>query len=242
MNGGTRKPPIDETFKLGAGTLRARNDVGGYFFCRYTRPDGKLQSVDALSALGAVAGAFARRQAWAMLKSGATPAERRSWVSAQGADGHTYWFGDALNYVVFEARGQVEPHLSLYSLVGPAAGVPDPEAVIDFAAIFANAAATVGGPRFAVPRETGLPTPNESFTSAVKAHVPVLKARLAALHVTDLELVTVFGTAAQGFVPIAAGERAGIPTAGSLSRLAAVQLFFEAAIPASKLDPSVTGV
>lgn len=224
---------------LRAAVLQARNDIGGYFLDRYSNANGRFDAVNGISAIGAVSGAFAHRQALSMLSNGTMPPDRTSYINVQAADGRTYWLGDAINYVIFEARG---PDLSLYSLVAAAAGVPDPEASIDFAEIFRNTASTIGGPAFAAPRAGVVPRPSENPMNALTAHVPVLRTRMQQLGVHDSELVVAFGAAAQGLVPICAGERPNIPVAQSVSRVQAVQLFFEAAIPISKLDPSLTGV
>lgn len=226
-----------QNITLSPATLQARNDMGGYFLDRYTRPDGKLDGVGAMSAIGAVAGAFAHRQALALLAGDTLPEERRTLAKVEGADGRTYWFGDAINYLVFEARG---PDLSLFALVAAAAGVPDPDAAIDFEGIFKNAAATAGGAEFGQPRAGITPRPTESALDALQ-HLPVLKGRLIQLGVPLSDLVLIFGSAAQGLIPMAAGENPDVPTAAPLSRLEAVQLFFEAAIPTSKLDPALAG-
>lgn len=222
---------------LSPAVLQARNDIGGHFLDRYTAR-GALQPVNAISALGAVSGAFAHRQALAMLADQTMPPDRASYINVQATDGRTYWVGDAINYVVFEARG---PDLSLYSLVAAAAGVPDPATSIDFAEIFRNTASTIGGPAFAMPRAGVAPRPTENPMNALNSHVPILRARLRELGVQDRELVAAFGAAAQGFVPMCAGESANIPVGEQVNRLNIVQLFFETAIPISKLDPAFTG-
>src|SRR5262249_14467701 len=112
---------------------------------------------------------------------------------------------------------------------------------IDFGEIFRNTASTIGGQAFAMPRAGVTPRPTEIPMHALTAHVPILKARLRELGVEGAKLATTFGAAAQGFVPICAGERPNIPVSQQVDRLMDVQLFFEAAIPISKLDPSLTG-
>src|SRR5262249_61152057 len=103
-------------------TQQANADIGGYIMMKYGGVEGDtLQSANAVSALGALAGVFAQAQARSMLASGALPQTQSSLVEAVTNDGARYYFGDAINACLLEGSRE---RPSFWNLAAAAAQDP----------------------------------------------------------------------------------------------------------------------
>lgn len=204
-----------------------------------------------LTAVGALAGFSAQHAIWeSVVKPGKLPAHGGknpadgAFVVAEGRNGEAYYFGDLLNsYLVPEQANYGPPaELTLYSFVS-AAVVSAGAKQLDRAerdAIFANAARTVGGPDFGVPRLPDDHRPLLMPREALNRLWPVTK---QALQFRDPKLVgkegefdprppeewpMIIGIVAQRLIE---------KTKTTLDPRLGMRIVFEAAVPMSKVDP-----
>jgi hypothetical protein len=211
---------------------RAGTEIVRHFLVAYGGAQGGLRPLDAVSALGAVAGALAHVQARTMLAAGTIPWREGCLLTVETKDGRTFWLGDAINACVFES---IREQPSLWDLIGAVARgwVVDDEA--DFPELAGHTVSSFGGPEFGIPR---LPDPyklTEMPINAVRAHASILRKRLREVGLLDAQLVHAFGAAAQTLISIAAGETR-VRVAEPLPHGVSVRLLMESAIPMSKLD------
>lgn len=221
-------------------TQQANADIGGYILMKYGGAEGEtLRAVDAVSALGALAGVFAQAQARAMLASRAMENTESSLVEVRTGDGAAYYFGDAINACLFEGTPE---RLAFWNLAAGAARDPEVGAKIDLADIAKHTASTLGGPDFGKPRLETKYRLNEMPIDAVRAHSVILLKRFKQIGIDPSQLMIAFGLAAQGIAGFAAGEIAGAAVDAPMPRLDIVRLYIEAAVPMSKLDLRALGM
>jgi hypothetical protein len=221
-------------------TQQANADIGGYIMMKYGGVEGAtLQTANAVSALGALAGVFAQAQARAMLASGALPQTQSSLVEAVTKDGARYYFGDAINACVLEGSRE---RPSFWNLAAAAAQDPEIGAKIDLNEIAAHTAHELGGPGFGVPRIDARYGLSEAPIAAVRAHALVLLDRFKQINIDPANLMLAFGLVAQGLASFVAGEHKDVQVSVAMPRVEIVRLYMEAAVPMSKLDLRALGM
>jgi len=216
----------------------ADNYLGTYMLYRYGNGGKRLRAANAMSALGALAGAFAQIQARAMLTAGTLPASRRLLVEVQTTDGQTFYYGDAINACVLEGD---EKHPSLWNYIAAAAKDPRIADKVNLGEMAEHVARTVGTPEFGKPRFGAAFNLTETPLEAVQTHGAQLRSKFRELEVPDTEFVSLFGRVGQALAGFAAGEQ-GIEPDVKLPREAGIRLFMEAAVPMSKLQLSRVGL
>lgn len=221
-------------------TQQANADIGGYIMMKYGGVEGQtLQTANAISALGALAGVFAQAQARAMLASGALPQTQSSMVEAVTKDGAHYYFGDAINACVLEGSRE---RPSFWNLAAAAAQDPEIGNKIDLNEIAAHTAKELGGAAFGIPRIDARYGLSEKPIDAVRAHAVVLLERFRQIQINPANLMLAFGLVAQGLAAFAAGDHKDIAISVPMARVDIVRLYMESAVPMSKLDLRALGM
>ena len=109
---------------------------------------GRIHAETLLAASGAIAGYAAQQALFAKLTdAGQTPVSGGLHV-VQSNDGHRYYFGDPLNWMLVPQSNSVEDALERlwpYAAGGAVAAGLDPTSVPPFEPMFAHVAATIGG-------------------------------------------------------------------------------------------------
>jgi hypothetical protein len=218
---------------------QATADIGGFTLTAYRDKRGVLHAANAVSALGAWAGAFAQAQARAMLVTGALPNTETSLLEVKTKDGGRYFFGDSINVCLMEGDNKSP---SFWKMAAPVAGDAEAAAKIDVLEIARRAAKGVGGSDFGKPHIDARYKLSEQPINALRIHGPVLARRLAEIELSPLKLMTVFGSVAQSFAAFAAGEIKDVPVTVPMKREDIVRLYMESAIPMSKIDMSTVGM
>lgn len=209
-------------------------DIGGYYFTKYGGEEGKLQSANAVSALGAMAGFCAQVQARHMISHGKLPATKTALAEVETKDGRKFYLGDAINACLIQGSPK---RPSFWDVMSAAGQHPEMIKGINLPEMIEHAAKTMGGPDFGVPRirpEFGL---TESPYEALLRHVSVLMKRFEEVGLEQDQLMISFGLAARSLVSFAAGEQPNVTPQPVLSRADCVWLMMESAIPMSKIDP-----
>ncbi len=213
--------------------------LGGYLLTTYSDRKGGLHAPNAVSALGAWAGAFAQVQARALLVSGVIPQTESTLLEMKTKDGASYYFGDAINACLLEGS---EAFPAFWNL---AAGAAKDSKVVDkigLMEIVRHTSSVVGTSKFGVPRINNRYKPSEAPIDAVRMHGPLLLRHFLQLQLNPAMLMTVFGAAAQHFATFAAEEARDVRVTVAMPRLEIVRLYMESAVPMSKLDLASVGM
>lgn len=218
---------------------QATGDIGGFALTAYRDKKGVLHAANAVSALGAWAGAFAQAQARAMLATGALPATETALLQVTTKDGAKYFYGDAINACLMEGGAKAP---SFWQFAGVVAGDAEAAAKIDVRDIARRAAADLGTSKFGKPQIDGRYKLSEQPIEALRKHMPVLARRLHEIGVPATKLTVVFGSVAQSFANFAAGEIKEVPVNTPMKRADIARLYMEAAIPMAKLDMAALGL
>lgn len=218
---------------------KATGDIGGFTLTAYRDKRGVLHAANAVSALGAWAGAFAQAQARAMLLTGALPKKETSLLQVTTKSGETFYYGDAINACLMEGDSKSP---SFWQFVGPIAGDAKAASKIDVPEIARRAASDLGTSKFGKPRIDGRYKLSEQPADALRAHGGVLGRRLQEIGVPPTVLMVVFGAVAQSFAKFAAGEVKDLPVNVPMKREDIVRLYMESAIPMAKMDMKALGV
>lgn len=204
-----------------------------------------------LTAVGALAGFSAQNAIWeSIVKPGKLPLHggknmaEGAFVVAEGKNGETYYFGDLLNsYLVPQPAKYGPPEsLTLYAFVAAAVVGAGKKQVghDELGDIFANAARTVGGADFGVPR---LPKENRPHLMPREALNKLWPVTRQTLQFKDPKLVGApgeFDPRPPAEWPMMIGivaQRLIEKTKATLDPRLGMQIVFEAAIPMSKVDP-----
>lgn len=219
---------------------KSTTEAGGYILGTYRdKKTGVLRAVDAVSALGALAGIFAQVQARAMLQSGVIPQTEKTLAEVSTNTGERYYFGDAINACLIEGDRE---RPAFWNLAAGAAKDPKIGAKIDVIEIARHTTKAVGTPDFGKPRIDRRYKLSELPADAVRAHGPWLLVRFFEHNLNPTDLVWVWGSVAQSFAAFAAGEIKEVKADVAMKRADIVKLYMEAAIPASKLDLRAVGM
>lgn len=190
------------------------------------RRRGQIHAETILTEIGALAG-FAAQMA-----------VRKSMIEPQGMDaasvlqevvtknGEKYYFGDMLNWIVFENVGT--PPYSIWTYVRDVVPHANRHLLLDVEDIVSYAARTIGTMRFGVPR---LPAPHMPHTpprAALAEHWRTVREEFEASGRGPQEWPYDLGYAAQ-WQMVTNRERLALPLAA--------RIVMEAAIPMSKIDP-----
>lgn len=219
---------------------RATSDIGGYLLTAYggliDGAPATLDAVNAVSALGALAGVFAQFQAREMLRTGALPNNDRALAEVTTADGGKYYFGDSINACLFEGSRE---RPAFWNIAAGAARDPAIGEQISIADIARHTASVLGTEKFGIPRMDPPYMPTQRPIDAARQHVPILSARFQEIGLPPEQLMLAFGAVGQGFAAFAAGETPDMKVPVPVPRAVQVRLMMESAIPMSKLDFAV---
>lgn len=219
---------------------RASSDIGGYLLTMYgglvDGQPGTLDAVNAVSALGAVAGVFAQFQAREMLASGVLVNNERSLAEVTTTDGGKYYFGDAINACLFEGTRE---RPAFWNVAAALARDPAILEQVNIADLARHTASVLGSDKFGLPRMDAPYMPSERPLDAARRHVPVLSARFQEIGLAPEQLMMAFGATAQGFAAFAAAETPEIKVPVPVPRAVQARLLMESALPMSKVDFAV---
>lgn len=191
---------------------------------RYTDKHGvHLESV--LSALGATAGfgtQMAIREAY--IKTGQT-CEQKAFVVVETKDGQKYYYGEALNKLLFEGPpGSNTP----WDLVSAGAESVGAQRLPDIAEIVTYNAKTLGTPAFGLPRDPEGHEPHEIPVVALQATWPKVHSILDEHHIQPKML---------GWIPAIAAQKVIIQQSKKIAPALSVKIVMESMLPMSKMNP-----
>jgi hypothetical protein len=152
---------------------------------------------------------------------------RTPWAEARGADGKTYYFGDAPNHYLLEAPD------SFWNVAAGIIGQIGTQPVPDHREIAAHVAATVGGPEFGAIRFPPGTSAAHAPWDYLTALWPEVRVRLDQGGLAPTEWPVGFGITAQ--IALLAAEEIIEPAAG-------LAITMEAAVAMAKVDPSSLGL
>ena len=180
----------------------------------------------ALATVGALAG-FSVQMALreAVVKTGHM-AEKDVFVVVETKTGETYYFGDALNEMLFEPR---EGNFSIWSLVGGAVQELGAEQQVDIKDLAGHVADTIGGKSFGTPRLPRQHMPAKHPLELLDRFWHPIRNLLFINTRSPLEWPLVLGLVAQKL--IMQGKDAIDPGLAS-------KIVMEAAVPLAKVDPA----
>ena len=148
------------------------------------------------------------------------------WAVATGADGATYYFGDAINHFLLEDR------LSLWSLAAGAVAALGEE-VPDVIPLVQHVSATVGSEAFGEIHYPEGTSADGAPADYVRHLFPDVQENFARLGLEPTEWPTAFGLAAQDFLRMARDV---------VAPPAALLVLMECAIVMAKVDPAPLGL
>lgn len=146
--------------------------------------------------------------------------ENSGFITAEGADGKSYFFGDPLNQALYESK---------YSVWSIAAGSTTERPSLDVGEIFEYVANTVGSEQFGIPRTPDNHTPGDLPINYLKAFWPKVFPDIKKFCKHPVEWPVLAGVAIQAAID----ESANIIPAD-----VALKIIMESAIPMSKIDIS----
>lgn len=174
-----------------------------------------------LTAISSLAGYACQASVRAEFVESENYAEEDIFVTAQGEDGKTYYFGDYLNHPL------VDGEYSIWSLVAGAAQHLGDTKLIDLNSIFEHVAETVGSPEFGVPRIPYEHMPSELPINYVKSLWEDLLPKVKVFCDSPFEWPILFGIAAQDIVLMGKDV---------IDSKTALTIIMESAVPMSKID------
>lgn len=179
-------------------------------------------------ALGAVAG-FGCQIAARLAPPAAIFADpaRTPWAEVAGADGQTYYFGDAANYYLLEAP------TSFWSVAAGVIGQISTQPVPNLAEIVRHVSMTVGGPDFGVIRFPPNTNASASPRDYLVALWPRVRARLDEGGLAPDEWSIGLGVCAQ--IALFAAKDVIEPAVG-------LAIMVESAVAMAKIDPASSGL
>jgi len=168
-----------------------------------------------LSALGSLAGYS--------VQASLRESDETLFVTATGADGRKYFYGDALNKQLAEDR------YSIWSLTYGVAGHLGCAQPIDVVEIFKYVASTVGGPQFGIPRIAEDHRPSDIPANWIKYAWPKTLATIRPHCASPAEWPIALALAIQDVM---------LQAKGAIDPCLALSIVMECAIPMSKIDAS----
>lgn len=217
---------------------QASREIGGFALTAYRDKKGVLHAANAVSAIGAWAGALAQAQARALLVTGALPRTDTALLEVKVKSGERYFFGDSINACLLDGDAKSP---SFWQMAAPIAG-PGNAANIDVLEIAKHTAGEIGNKTFGKPRVDARYKLSEQPIDALRLHGPVLANRLVEMQLPTTHLMPTFGLVAQSFAQFAAGQVKDAPVNVAMAPVDIVRLYMESAVPMSKLDLATVGM
>lgn len=149
------------------------------------------------------------------------------WAIANGADGRTYYFGDAINHYL------IEGHYSLWSLAAGILPQLGADPVPDVGPLVTHVAATVGGGEFGEIRYPEGTSAGDTPVNYVRHFWPPVADRLVRIGTVPDDWPPLFGLLAQELLTLAKDV---------IAPSVALTLIMESAIAMAKLDPAEVGI
>jgi hypothetical protein len=174
-----------------------------------------------LSALGSLAGYCCQASVRELLVKQDGLPEEKAFVVANGNDGKKYFYGDALNKALAEDQN------SVWTLAAGVATHLGCQQLVNVEEIFKHVAATVGGPKFGIPRIPESHRPADPPSNWVKYGWSKALATIQDYCESPSEWPTAFGFAIQEIMP---------QVKSAIDPCLALSIIMECAIPMSKVD------